>query len=133
MEVVRQLEIFVPCLLSRDAVPDGQAFKSRDGQATVRVWGEYEVAEGKGKTSLQVLEGFALENAKTKGITIEYKVEKPHLFALSGDAADGSIWYQKTTDAKGTAVSLEAEYPAARKAEMDAVVARMAGCLRVAK
>ena len=108
---------------------DGREFKSRDGKVTARAYGNYEQPADSGKSGFAQELDFALQYAKEKGYAVGYKVVKPHLFAVSGTSSAGMVWYRKEIEAQDRAVTLEFEYPQATRAVMDAVVAKMSGCL----
>ncbi len=112
---------------------DGREFHSRDGKVTARAYGSYEQPAEGGKTAFAQELEYALQYAKDKGYVVGYKLVKPHLFAISGTSPGGMVWYRKEIEVQDRAVTLEFEYPQATRAPMDAVVAKMSGCLVVGR
>ena len=108
---------------------DGREFKSRDGKVTARAYGSFEQPADGGKTPFAQELGYAMDYAKTLKVTISYKLVKPHVFVLSGASPSGLVWYRKEIEAQDRTVTLEFEYPAALKAGMDPVAAKMSACL----
>jgi hypothetical protein len=112
---------------------DGQTFKSRDGKVTVLAYGGFEMLPEKGRSGLQQELGFALAGARDRHFSVGYQLVKPHFFVVSGASPAGMVWYRRTQEIQDRAVTLDFEYPAAARAQMDPLVVKMTGCLAVGK
>jgi hypothetical protein len=113
--------------VARDPPPDngdGQAFRSRNGRIHLAVWGRYNVD---GNSPQQYVDDYV---EKDGGIT--YRQITARHFIVSG-LRNGDIFYQRCNFAAppGDVVDcFKTTYPAADKAAMDAVVARLSQSLR---
>ena len=118
---------------------DGNTFKSADGSVSVSAYANYGIEPDGGPKAIAEMYRISLKDAQQKGYKISYQVLKPSLFAFSGVAAAGTpkarVIYQKTFERPSDKleVSIEAEYPESRKAQIDPVVAKMAACLEAGK
>ena len=118
---------------------DGNTFKSADGAATVSAYAHYSIEPDGGPKAMAEMFQLDLKAARQKGYKISYQTLKPALYAFSGVADAGTprarVIYQKTFERASDKleISIEAEYPESRKAQMDPVVARMATCLEGGK
>jgi hypothetical protein len=102
---------------------DGQAFRSRDGHARLLVWGSYNAGE-------DTPESYVQQYIEPKG-GVTYRQITRRYFAVSG-LRKGEIFYQRCNfPAKrdGAIDCFETTYPAADKATMDRVVARLSRSL----
>ena len=96
---------------------DGRRFVSADGQTVLTAYASYSVLDGGLATERNMSrEGWRKDKAS---ITLDQKVADGYV--LSG-LVKGHIFYQKTVLRGGTLSTFSWEYPAARKAAMDAVV-----------
>ncbi len=118
---------------------DGNTFKSADGAVSVSVYANYGIEPDGGSKGMAAMYHLSLDDAQKKGYKVTYQVLKPALFAFSGVAGAGTpkarVIYQKTFERPSDKleVSIEAEYPESRKAQVDPVVAKMAACLEGGK
>ncbi len=105
---------------------DGRAFSSPDGSARIIVSGSFVV--------LPMEEEFALRLKPDAGETVEYKQRGRDWLVVSGHKGD-RIFYRKSVLSCGGTVwnSVSLDYPAARKAAFDSIVARVSGSLRGGK
>lgn len=94
---------------------DGQAFRSSDGAAEMRVYGSQDLGGG--------LSGAYSEAQAGKEVT--YKTMKGNWFVVSGRDG-GKIFYQKTLFKGGVFKTFLIEYSEAQKSIYDAVTARVA-------
>lgn len=94
---------------------DGQAFRSRDGAAEMRVYGSQNLGGG--------LAGAYREAQAGKDVT--YKTMKGNWFVVSGRDG-GKVFYQKTMLRGDVLKTFTIEYDEAQKATYDAVTARVA-------
>lgn len=94
---------------------DGQAFRSQNGAAEMRVYGSQNM--GGGLT--------AAYNEAQAGKDVSYKVIKRNWFVVSGRDG-GKIFYQKTMMKGGVLKTFMIEYDESEKATYDAVTARIA-------
>lgn len=94
---------------------DGQAFRSSDGAAEMRVYGSQDLGGG--------LSGAYSEAQAGKEVT--YKTMKGNWFVVSGRDG-GKIFYQKTLFKGGVFKTFLIEYDAAQKSTYDAVTTRVA-------
>lgn len=97
---------------------DGQAFRSADGRAEMRVWGQYNV----NNDSLRAVYNQAVNEW---GAGVSYKVMKPDWFVVTA-LVDGKIHYRKTMLRKDVLKTFEIEYDESQKATYDPVTARVA-------
>jgi hypothetical protein len=103
---------------------DGLVFRSPDGAASLTVSGIYNLDE----TAKEAMDE---EDKPRQGETITYHQRGPRFVAVSGVAGD-KIFYRKSLLVCGDQIwnHLSMEYPAARKSEYDAIVARASKSLR---
>jgi hypothetical protein len=94
---------------------DGQAFRSRDGAAELRVYGSQNLGGG--------LAGAYTE--AQSGKTVTYKTMKGNWFVVSG-RDNGKIFYQKTMFKGDVFKTFIIEYDEAQKSVYDAVTVRIA-------
>jgi hypothetical protein len=94
---------------------DGQAFRSRDGAAEMRVYGSQNLGGG--------LEEAYREAQSGKNIT--YKTIKRNWFVVSGHDG-GKIFYQKTMFKGDVFKTFTIEYDESRKGTYDAVTSKVA-------
>jgi serine/threonine-protein kinase len=103
---------------------DGFAFISPDGQATITVSGGLNIDDS-------VEQAMSSREQPMEGETITYKLRRGRVLVVSGLRGD-RIFYSKSMlscrDQIWNNVSIE--YPAARKAQFDALVTHVAGSLR---
>jgi hypothetical protein len=97
---------------------DGQAFRSADGQAELRVWGGYNV----NKDSLRAVYDQAVNEW---GAGVSYKMMKQEWFVVSA-LVNGKIHYRKTMLRKDVLKTFEIEYDESQKATYDSITARVA-------
>lgn len=97
---------------------DGQAFRSADGHALMRVWGGYNA----NNESLRAVYDQAVSEW---GAGVSYKVIKPDWFVVSA-LVNGKIHYRKTMLRKDVLKTFEIEYDESQKANYDSVTARIA-------
>src|SRR5262249_34542702 len=96
---------------------DGQAFRSKDGGAEMRVWGQYNV----NNETLRV----AFDKAVSEwGKGVSYKVMRPGWFVVTA-LVDGKIHYRKTMLRRDVFKTFEIEYHESQKATYDPVTARV--------
>ena len=102
---------------------DGQVFESPDGQATITVSGIF------GTES--VAEEIALRAKPNSGEAVTYKAVGATSVVVSGTKGD-AIFYRRSLASCGNEIwnDLSIEYPAARKADYDAIVRHVSGSLR---
>ena len=103
---------------------DGLAFTSPDGEAT-------EIVAGGLAGTESIAQDFQIYSSPNDGETITYKKVGKHSIVVSGTAGD-RIFYRKSILACGDQVwdTISLEYPAAKKAEYDAIVTHVAKSLR---
>ncbi|HEX8494596.1 MAG TPA: hypothetical protein VF658_17250 [Pyrinomonadaceae bacterium] len=94
---------------------DGQAFRSKDGAAEMRVYGSQNM--GGGLTA-------AYTEAQA-GKDVSYKIIKRNWFVVSGRSG-GKVFYQKTMMKNDVLKTFTIEYDEAQKATYDAVTTRIA-------
>ncbi|HEY0385728.1 MAG TPA: hypothetical protein VGC64_06930 [Pyrinomonadaceae bacterium] len=94
---------------------DGQAFRSRDGAAEMRVYGSQDLGGGLAEAYREAQSG--------KNVT--YKTLKRNWFVVSGTEG-GKIFYQKTMFRNDVFKTFTIEYDESRKGTYDAVTARIA-------
>jgi hypothetical protein len=97
---------------------DGQAFRSEDGHAVMRVWGGYNA----NNDSLRAVYDQAVNEW---GAGVSYKVMKPDWFVVSA-LVNGKIHYRKTMLRKDVLKTFEIEYDESQKATYDSITARIA-------
>lgn len=107
---------------------DGLRFTSPQGDATIAVWGA--LATGSEESFADYAERLVSYD-KDDGWTVSYTAGKGDWFAFSGSKAD-RIFFEKIIQAcKGDIANhVRLEYPAARKAEFDPIVAHVTKSLR---
>jgi hypothetical protein len=94
---------------------DGQAFRSQDGAAEMRVYGSQDLGGG-------LAEAY---RAAQEGKDVTYRAMKGNWFVVSG--RDGSkIFYQKTMRKGGVLKTFTIEYDESQKSTYDAVTAKVA-------
>lgn len=94
---------------------DGQAFRSRDGSAEMRVYGSQDLGGG-------LMEAY---RAAQQERAVTYKTMKGNWFVVSG--RDGrKIFYQKTMIRGGELKTFLIEYDESQRSTYDAVAARVA-------
>ena len=96
---------------------DGQAFRSGDGRAEMRVWGQNNV----NNDSLRAVYDQVVSEW---GAGVSYKVMKQDWFVVSA-LVDGKIHYRKTMLRRDVFKTFEIEYDESQKATYDAVTARV--------
>jgi hypothetical protein len=96
---------------------DGQAFRSGDGRAEMRVWGQNNV----NNDSLRAVYGQVVSEW---GAGVSYKVIKQDWFVVSA-LVDGKIHYRKTMLRRDVFKTFEIEYDESQKGTYDAVTARV--------
>jgi len=96
---------------------DGQTFRSKDGGAEMRVWGQYNV----NNESLRVVFDKAVSEW---GNGVSYKVMRPGWFVVTA-LVDGKIHYRKTMLRRDVFKTFEIEYHESQKATFDSVTARV--------
>ena len=94
---------------------DGQAFRSRDGSAEMRVYGSQNMGGGLA----------AAYSEAQEGKDVSYKIIKRNWFVVSGRNG-GKIFYQKTMIRGDVLKTFTIEYDESQKATYDAVTARIA-------
>ena len=96
---------------------DGRRFLSVDGQAVLTAYAGYKVVDG----GLPAYREIARQSWQEKQATITLDQKLATGFVLSGQAK-GRIFYKKTVLRENTLTTFIWEYPAGRKAAMDAVI-----------
>jgi len=96
---------------------DGQTFRSKDGGAELRVWGQYNV----NNESLRSAFDQAVDQS---GSGVSYKVIRPGWFVVTA-LIEGKIHYRKTMLRRDVFKTFEIEYPESQKAVYDPVTARI--------
>ena len=96
---------------------DGRRFVSADGQTTLTAYASYNALDG----GLPAHRQIARESWQEKHATLTLDQLTRTGYALSG-RLDSRIFYEKTVLKAGTLTTFAWEYPAARKAAMDAVI-----------
>ena len=103
---------------------DGQVFATKQDDAKLTVYGGW---RGEGLdfpcNALDTATNFA-------GAKITYKWKKGEASVASGTFNDGKIFYVKNISGKDKCTTLMLEYPAARRATFDPLVAHIASSLR---
>jgi hypothetical protein len=94
---------------------DGQAFRSKDGAAEMRVYGSQNLGGG-------LAEAYAEAQA---GKAVTYKTMKGNWFVVSGRDG-GKIFYRKTMFRDDVLKTFTIEYDESQKSTYDAVTARIA-------
>jgi hypothetical protein len=94
---------------------DGQAFRSKDGSAEMRVYGSQDLGGG-------LAEAYREAQA---GRSVTYKTMKGNWFVVSGRDG-GKIFYRKTMIKGGVLKTFTIEYDESQRAVYDAVAARVA-------
>ncbi len=103
---------------------DGQVFATKQADAKLTVYGGW---RGEGLD----FPCNALDTAKNfTGANITYKWQKGAASVASGSFTESKIFYVKNISAKDKCITLMLEYPAARRATFDPLVARIASSLR---
>ncbi|MGE0008721.1 MAG: hypothetical protein AB7S92_24465 [Parvibaculaceae bacterium] len=110
---------------------DGLRFTSPGGDATISVWG---ALAGLDEESFAEYTRRLVSYDDDDGWTVSYSAGQAGWFAFSGSKA-GRIFYEKIVQAcEGQIVNhVRLDYPAARKAEFDPIVAHVAKSLRSGK
>jgi serine/threonine-protein kinase len=103
---------------------DGLVFTSPDGAASIRVWGGLHIADS-------IAEELDSRETAEPGETVSYRRRGPRSLVISGRRGD-TVFYRKSILSCRDTVwnSVVIEYPAARKAALDPLVARVAGSLK---
>lgn len=96
---------------------DGRRFVSADGQTVLTAYAAYNVLDG----GLAEERKMSRETWQQQGATITLDQKLASGFVLSG-RNKGRIFYEKTVLRANTLTTFSWEYPAARKAVMDAVI-----------
>lgn len=104
---------------------DGLTFASRQGDADVRVWGQYNVLDSSPKATLKSSISDTCANREAA-----YEVKKPSMFAFSCTSPKGRVIYEKTIIRGDTLVVLYLDYPTEEKEKWAPVVKQMASSLR---
>jgi hypothetical protein len=102
---------------------DGQGFRSRDGRARLLVWGHFNAGD-------DTPESYVQQYIEPHG-GVTYRQITRRYFAVSG-LRNGDIFYQRcnfSAARDGVVDCFEATYPAADKAPMDRVIARLSRSL----
>jgi hypothetical protein len=94
---------------------DGQIFRSRDGQAEMRVYGSQDLGGGLAAAYAEAQDGK----------NVVYKTMKRNWFVVSGYNGE-KIFYQKTMIRGGELKTFTIEYDESQKSTYDAVTARIA-------
>lgn len=94
---------------------DGQAFRSKDGAAEMRVYGSQNLGGGLAESYREA----------QSGRDVSYKTMKGNWFVVSGRSG-GKIFYQKTMLRGDVLKTFIIEYDESRKSIYDAVTARIA-------
>lgn len=94
---------------------DGQAFRSKDGSAEMRVYGSQDLGGG-------LAEAYREAQA---GKTVTYKTMKGNWFVVSGRDG-GKIFYRKTMMKDDVLKTFSIEYDESQRAVYDAITARIA-------
>jgi len=100
---------------------DGQAFRSRDGKAEMRVFGRYNVQN----ETLRSAFDSAIKGEDSSGRVVTYKVLKGNFYVVSGRQS-GKVFYEKTYLKGDTFKTLMIEYDESLSATYDAITARLA-------
>ena len=106
---------------------DGQVINSSADLGTeIRVYGGYNLDDVKPKAQLDLM----LKSFKRDGGSVTFKVVKSDFVALSGFKDGGkTVYYAKVIFKEDRLLSLELTYPAAKKKELDAIVAHVSASL----
>ncbi|MBF9221326.1 hypothetical protein [Hymenobacter ruricola] len=96
---------------------DGRRFVSADGQTTLTAYASYDALDG----GLPAYRQIAREGWQEKHATLTLDQRTRTGYVLSG-RLDSRIFYEKTVLQAGTLTTFAWEYPAARKAAMNAVI-----------
>ena len=99
---------------------DGRVFRSADGQTTLTVYASLKVDEDFGWTRDRAQSRVIWEEKRHATITLDQQL--PAGYVLSGRAR-GHIFYEKTVLRENTFTTFCWEYPVARKAAMDGIIA----------
>lgn len=95
---------------------DGQAFRSQDGKAEMRVFGRYNVQNETLRSAF---------NAAQEGKSVTYKVLRGNFYVVSGHDG-GKIFYEKTMLKGDTFKTFMIEYDESEASTYDAITARVA-------
>ena len=96
---------------------DGQTFRSKDGGAEMRVWGQYNVNNESLRSAFD-------QAVNQLGSGVSYKVMRPGWFVVTA-LVDGKIRYRKTMLRRDVFKTFEIEYHESQKATYDPVTARI--------
>lgn len=96
---------------------DGQAFRSRDGRAEMRVWGQHNVNN-------ESLRASFAQTVNEWGDGVSYKVIKSDWFVVTA-LVNGKIHYQRTMLHRGVFKTFLMEYDQGQRATYDPVTARI--------
>ena len=100
---------------------DGRRFVSADGQTVLAAYAAYNVYEASDGNPVAQEMQLAQGSWRKQGATLSLARQLPTGYVLSGQVK-GHIFYEKAVLRAGTFTTFTWEYPAARKAAMDAVV-----------
>jgi hypothetical protein len=105
---------------------DGQKFLSKDGQASLLVWGSYNIDD----RAIKDLYAEALEEQGEGGTKREvtYKVVKGGWFVISGFEGS-SVFYRKTLLQRGTTYTFELRYPKDQKGLFEPLIEKISTSL----
>jgi hypothetical protein len=104
---------------------DGLKFASKQGDADIRVWGQYNVLDSSPRAALKSDIGDACADQKTA-----YEVRKPAMFAFSCTSPKGRVIYEKTIIRGDTFVVLYLDYAKEEQEKWAPVIKQMSGSLR---
>ena len=96
---------------------DGQTFRSQDGHAEMRVWGQ-------NNFNSETLRASFAKTVNEWGKGVDYKVIKGDWFVVTA-LVNGKIHYQKTMLRRGVFKTFLIEYDATHRATYDPVTARI--------
>lgn len=100
---------------------DGQAFRSRDGKAEMRVFGRYNALNETLRSAFDA----AIKGEDSSGRVVTYKTIKGNFYVVSG-RQNGKIFYEKTYLKSDTFKTFMIEYDESESATYDAITARIA-------
>ena len=99
---------------------DGQAFRSRDGKAEMRVFGRYNVQN----ETLRSAFNAAVAGEGGSGREVTYKLLKGNFYVVSG-RQNGKIFYEKTILKGDTFKTFMIEYDESESATYDSITSRI--------
>ena len=110
---------------------DGLSFTSTEGDAQILIWGAFATVN---EESFADYAKRLVSYDRDVGWNVSYSAGKDDWFAFSGSKAD-RIFYEKIIQACNGEIAnhVRLEYPAARKADFDSIVAHVAKSLRSEK